>query len=718
MTKTTLSVLIVDDSPDDAGQTIDVLRQGGFLLKTQRVDTPAALDAALDAGEWTVMLAESNLPAISIELAFKKLRSRDPAAICIVVAGRMGDDEIQRAMALGAQDVVTKGHWGRLAPLIQRELRLREERRAFHDASERLHQLEERYRSMVAGSLEAVAYCHDGIYVDANPAYLALLGYSSLDEIKDIPVLNLIDKGDQAGFKTILKNGDGGAPQEFTAITGEGKKLPVEIAVSPVVIGGEDCLQLMVKDISRRKALESKLQYLHQKDALTGLCNRRSFVQQLGKAMDRIRTSDGQGQMLGMELHGLREFNAKLGHPVCDRFLLMLSRQLRELIDARYPLARIGGGQFAALLEDASGADTEYLKEKIESAVRTLKLTEGGKSHNFRFTLSLTSLGAAGDGEKLLNQAFLAAPTTAVAPPPRPAAAPMASAAPAVDTQIAPPPVAAIEPAAVSAPVAAREQTDDAPDWSSAIAAALRDNSLTLRYQPVISVLGEARELYELTYQLDIGDGITLDAAQIVAAATRAGLAAKLDRCLAQRSIDQLVEHGADKPGLSMMVTFSPAAIADEMLLSAMQAHLRATGIAASSLLFQIDAGLVERESAAVQNFVRQAKKLGAGIVIDRYTSKTPAEALADLPIDFVAIDCSDANSMSSALFAAKKHHHAIIGKHLSNGDLFAALFTGGADYAHGDFLAPPSAAPNYHFDNEHTLSSEQTGGFGSYAVR
>ncbi|HEX9627114.1 MAG TPA: EAL domain-containing protein [Acidiferrobacterales bacterium] len=726
MNKTVLPVLILDDSPDDAEQTVHVLRQGGWLVKSQRVDTPTALAAALDAGDWPVMLAETNLPTLSIELAIQTMRNRDPAAICIVVAGRMGDDEIGRMMALGAQDVVTKGRYGRLVPLLRRELALRDERRAFRAAAERLGQLEERYRSVVAGSLEAVAYCHDGIYVDANPAYLALLGCTGLDELKDIPVLNLIDKPDQARFKAALRNGDGGQPQEFVAVTRDGRKLAVEIALSPLTLGGEDCLQLMVRDVSRRKTLETKLQYLHQKDALTGLSNRRSFVQEIGKALERVRASDGQGQLLGMELHALRDLNVKLGHTVCDRFLLTLTRTLREFVDARHPLARVGGGQFAALLDDVNAADAEYLKQRIEGAVRALKLSAGGKNHPFRFALKLVSLDAANDGERLLAQAFAAMPASAAAPPVRPAppavetvAALSIDAAPAAIeplTPIAPTPPPTRMPAPALAP--ARAGAHGNPDWSEAVAAALREDKLALRYQPVISVLGEPRELYELSLRLDTGHGTTLDTEQILAAALRAGLATKLDRCLAQRSIDQLARHAADKPGLNLLLTLTPAAITDATLLTAMQAHLRATGTDANALFFQIDAALAEREPAAVQGFVHQARKLGAGIVIDNFTGKTPAEALADLEIDFVAIDCGNAEAMHSALFNAKKQQRTIIGKRLNDGALFAALFTGGAHYAHGDFLAPPTAAPDYQFADEHTLSSEPTAGFGSFVAR
>ena len=49
---------------------------------------------------------------------------------------------------------------------------------------------------------------------------------------------------------------------------------------------GEKCAQLLAEDISKRKTVEDKLQYLNQRDPLTGLYNRGTFLQELNKFVD------------------------------------------------------------------------------------------------------------------------------------------------------------------------------------------------------------------------------------------------------------------------------------------------------------------------------------------------------------------------------------------------------------------------------------------------
>ena len=84
-------------------------------------------------------------------------------------------------------------------------------------------------------------------------------------------------------------------------------------------------MQIVATDISKRKALESKLQSMHQRDALTGLFNRSHFLNLLGDAL-----KNPGGLLFGVSINHLAEINQKIGHVACDRLLVQLGLQLRE----------------------------------------------------------------------------------------------------------------------------------------------------------------------------------------------------------------------------------------------------------------------------------------------------------------------------------------------------------------------------------------------------
>jgi signal transduction histidine kinase/FixJ family two-component response regulator len=156
---TPLHVLMVEDSQSDAELAMIELRRGGFDPVYERVDTPAAMAAALDAGHWEVVIADYRLPGWSGLAALKMLQERQMDLPFIVVSGTIGEETAVEAMRAGAHDYVLKDNLTRLGPAVMRELRdvqVRRERRqalaALQDVAQRSAFLAEASRKL-GGSL-------------------------------------------------------------------------------------------------------------------------------------------------------------------------------------------------------------------------------------------------------------------------------------------------------------------------------------------------------------------------------------------------------------------------------------------------------------------------------------------------------------------------------------------------------------------------------------
>ena len=132
-----LRVLIAEDSEDDARLLIRELQRGGFEPAHERVDSPAAMQAALDRQAWDLVIGDYSMPTFSGPAALALLRARDLDTPFIFVSGTIGEDVAVEAMKAGAQDFLTKGNLRRLIPAIERELRdadVRRERRRAQSA--------------------------------------------------------------------------------------------------------------------------------------------------------------------------------------------------------------------------------------------------------------------------------------------------------------------------------------------------------------------------------------------------------------------------------------------------------------------------------------------------------------------------------------------------------------------------------------------------------
>jgi two-component system, NarL family, sensor histidine kinase UhpB len=173
-----LRVLLVEDSEDDSLLLMRMLRRGGYDPALERVDTAAAMEAALDGHSWDLVISDHSMPAFSSSAALGLLRRKGFVDLpFIIVTGQIGEDVAVAAMKAGAHDYLMKDNLARLNSAIERELReadVRRERR----------QAEEKYRSIFENAIEGIFQTTvDGRFLTANPAMARMLGYESPEEL-------------------------------------------------------------------------------------------------------------------------------------------------------------------------------------------------------------------------------------------------------------------------------------------------------------------------------------------------------------------------------------------------------------------------------------------------------------------------------------------------------------------------------------------------------
>lgn len=133
-----LSVLLVEDSEDDAVLLLRKLQHSGYDPMFERVDTAAGMNAALDQQMWDIVICDYSMPQFSAPAALKLLKQSGRDLPFIIVSGTIGEDIAVAAMKAGAHDYIIKGNLARLAPAIERELREAEVRLARRRAEEQI----------------------------------------------------------------------------------------------------------------------------------------------------------------------------------------------------------------------------------------------------------------------------------------------------------------------------------------------------------------------------------------------------------------------------------------------------------------------------------------------------------------------------------------------------------------------------------------------------
>jgi len=166
-----LRVLLVEDSEDDAILVLRELRRSGYDLTSERVDTPEAMQAALDKREWDIVLSDYSMPRFSMAAALAMVKQKELDLPFIIVSGAISAEAAVAAMRDGAHDYVMKNDLARLAPAVERELREAEVRSERQQVQQALRDSEE-LSSALIGNLtdavflfrgDAIAWCNDRV---------------------------------------------------------------------------------------------------------------------------------------------------------------------------------------------------------------------------------------------------------------------------------------------------------------------------------------------------------------------------------------------------------------------------------------------------------------------------------------------------------------------------------------------------------------------------
>ena len=123
-------------------------------------------------------------------------------------------------------------------------------------------------------------------------------------------------------------------------------------------------------DITDSKSSHAKLQHLANLDVLTGLPNRSRVRTLLDTALSDAKDRGIPCAILFLDLDGFKPVNDTFGHPKGDAVLKTVARRLTDIVGNRGTVGRIGGDEFAVVVDDAqSRVAVEALSEKMITAV-------------------------------------------------------------------------------------------------------------------------------------------------------------------------------------------------------------------------------------------------------------------------------------------------------------------------------------------------------------
>jgi PAS domain S-box-containing protein len=260
-----LRVLFVEDLEDDVVLMNRELERGGYVTEFLRVDTPQAMAEALKSRDWDVVLSDHSMPKFSAPQALALIKDHRVDLPFILVSGSIGEDQAVSIMKAGAGDYLRKENLARLLPVVEREIRESEIRRARIEAEAALRKSEALYRTLIETSPDAIVVTDLETRVRmTNPQALRLLGVQAFSELEGVRWVDSFAPQQNDAVRHILETLRRTERVEAAELLLSPRGRPpfsAELSVSLLASnrGKPDLMLFVLRDISPRKSAEQQI---------------------------------------------------------------------------------------------------------------------------------------------------------------------------------------------------------------------------------------------------------------------------------------------------------------------------------------------------------------------------------------------------------------------------------------------------------------------------
>lgn len=230
-----------------------------------------------------------------------------------------------------------------------------------------------------------------GRIVYSNPAEAEMHGYT-MAELVDKEAGQFAPSSLRKPFPPDKINNIGVWRRESVNIRKNGEKFPVQLSSIAVRTAEGRCLGIVTscEDITSRKETEKKIHRLAFHDTLTGLPNRRTFLDRLHQALSLAKREGRQTGLLFLDLDNFKDVNDTQGHVFGDKLLREVAGRLAAGMRGSDTLARLGGDEFVVVL-----ASINSQKNAAVAAERILSIFSRPFDIDGRQIYSSASIGIA-----------------------------------------------------------------------------------------------------------------------------------------------------------------------------------------------------------------------------------------------------------------------------------------------------------------------------------
>ena len=673
---TPVPVLVLTRHQDHVESINATLRRAGHAVHcTWLPDATDLGDALIQINpELLVVFVDERLLPMD---AIAGLRARTtPPVPVILVSSDVNEITTTAALRAGAQDIVSLTHPERLQLVCARELRSFRLERALNQTINAARETQRALAAFMEGSADAIAQVQEGIIVDANPAWLELFGYADAEAVSGQPVMDFFDHDSHAALKGGLSacatgKWDGHSLR-VSARLADNTVLPLEMVLAQGEFGEDPVVNFCVPARRRDHAdVEKHLGAAVRTDPSTGLLHRTYLIEDL-KARLAQPVRGGVRYIALIRPDRMDAVVAQLGPIDAEEFVSQVAGVIRDEASPEDLAGRFTGSSFLALVARGNARDAEAWAENLVAKIAAQIYKVGARPLTASASVGLAPVPSGQHDPSL---------------PAREALGALALASSDGGNQ-----ARLVEHADADSKVEANDKV-----WVHHIKAALMENRFRLVQQPIASLVGEDKGMFDVLVRMLDEDGKEVLPSEFIPAAERNDLMKNIDRWVVGAAMSFCV---ARKPG-AIFVRLSKDTVNDPTLSQWVANQMRVHRFEPARLCFQVTQEVAEQYLLQTQTLREQFGKQGFKFAIEHFGAGVDPRVMVEhVRPDFVKIEGSLLQGLAGNAALQTRVKHLImlakavgaqtVAERVEDANTMAVLWQLGIEFVQGYFIHKP----------------------------
>jgi len=461
----------------------------------------------------------------------------------------------------------------------------------------------------------------DGMIEYINPKLSEITGYTEQEALGEKTNLFKSGKSDPAIYKKLWMDISSGKEWhgELQNAKKSGELYWARESISPIFDkeGGITHFVAMQEDITESRRINAEITHQASHDVLTGLINRAEFERRLERVVQTAQDDNSTHALCFLDLDQFKVVNDSSGHVAGDELLRQLGTMLRSHVRQRDTLARIGGDEFAILMEHCELEQATRAAEEVRVLIENFQFNWEDRSYRIGVSIGVSLISQTSlNSTEILKQADLAC-------------------------------YAAKDKGRNRVHVYHSSDDDLAQqegdiNWASRINEALNDNYFTLYVQPIKPLSCSASKMnYEVLLRLKELNGDIIPPGAFLPAVERYNLAKKVDKWVIDNAFSWLAKHLPQLENIDhFSINLSGQSLGDEALLGHIITQLNNRTVPADKIVFEITETAAVNNLREATNFISILKRHGCKFSLDDFGSGLSSFAyLKNLHVDYLKID-------------------------------------------------------------------------------